>query len=1052
MLTIVTMTRTIVCIDSKITDYQQLANALTKGAEVHLLEGERDGILQIQDYLKGRICFDSIHILSHGNAGTLLLGSTSLNSSNLPDYAEVWKQIGKSLVSGGDLLFYGCNVAQGDLGAAFIDTLASYAGADVAASNDLSGTAVLGGNWRLEARTGAIEAMPAFNPAAQEGFASVLLVDDFADNITTTGQVAIGGSVAGNIDLANDADWFKVDLVAGTRYVFDLSGLASGGGTLGTNDGTPYLQLYDPQGSGLEYSFGGGSGDDPRLSFTPTLTDTYFLAASELGDDRTGSYTLKASLAESPDDFADNTTTTGQVAIGGSVAGNIDLANDSDWFKVDLVAGTRYVFDLSGLGSGGGTLGTNDGTPTLRMHNPQGSFLDLSIGGGPGDDPRLSFTPTLTDTYFLEASELGDDRTGTYTLKASLAGSNPPPPPTPVNDGAASFSISGTPAVGNTLVASVGSADPDGNGVITYSWQSSTDGTSWSPVGSNSPSYLVASVDQGKQLRLVVSYTDGEGFPEAVTTAAGSIPLVNDGTASFSISGDPAVGNILVASVGSADPDGNGVFSYSWQTSTDGTSWSPVGSNSSAYLVASVDQGKQLRLVVSYTDGQDFPEAVTTAAGSIPFVNDDYSITLVVDTTVDENDGSATIGMGLSLRDAIAIANQRPSIAYVIKLKSGATYELTHVNDTTTGDRILSTRGKITIEADGTGLASVVNNGNPIPNHHSNWVFGNYPSSELNLNSLYISNKAGGGILNSGTATITNNTITGNTIDSNGGGIYNIGTATITNNTITGNTSASFGGGIYNSAWGTATITNNTITGNTSFYGGGISNGGTATITNNTIRANTSVWEGGGIYNSGTATITNNTIMGNTTSSPSSSGGGGINNSGTATITNNTITSNTSALFGGGIYNNVWGTATITSNTITGNTSVYGGGGGIANFGTAALIDNTITGNNSTDGGGIYSSRGTAILTNNTIMGNTSFNEGGGIYNYNGTATLTNNVITGNASTYGGGIYNSTFGKAALTNNTIMGNTSSNEGGGIYNSFVSTAILMSKYHHGQYFF
>ncbi|WP_017292639.1 hypothetical protein [Geminocystis herdmanii] len=43
-------------------------------------------------------------------------------------------------------------------------------------------------------------------------------------------------------------------------------------------------------------------------------------------------------------------------------------------------------------------------------------------------------------------------------------------------------------------------------------------------------------------------------------------------------------------------------------------------------------------------------------------------ITLNVNTTLDENDGSATIGNGLSLRDAIIIANNNTNNEYIINL------------------------------------------------------------------------------------------------------------------------------------------------------------------------------------------------------------------------------------------------------------------------------------------------------------------------------------------------------------------------------------------------
>ncbi|WP_125730856.1 hypothetical protein [Microcystis viridis] len=49
---------------------------------------------------------------------------------------------------------------------------------------------------------------------------------------------------------------------------------------------------------------------------------------------------------------------------------------------------------------------------------------------------------------------------------------------------------------------------------------------------------------------------------------------------------------------------------------------------------------------------------------------------LIVTTTLDESDGSATVGTGLSLRDAILIANSNPTLDYEIRLTGGTTYEL----------------------------------------------------------------------------------------------------------------------------------------------------------------------------------------------------------------------------------------------------------------------------------------------------------------------------------------------------------------------------------------
>ena len=192
------------------------------------------------------------------------------------------------------------------------------------------------------------------------------------------------------------------------------------------------------------------------------------------------------------------------------------------------------------------------------------------------------------------------------------------------NNGDAVFSISGTPAVGNTLSATTTTADPDGNGSggFTYSWQTSSNGTNWSNVGTNSASYTVASADEGKQIQLVVSYTDAQNFSESVTTSAGSIPFVDNGDAVFSISGTPAVGNTLSAQLVSNDPDGNGTsgFTATWQSSIDGVTWFNVGSGPSYQLIAS-DEGKKIQLQVTYVDGQGVSESIAVSAGTAPYVN-----------------------------------------------------------------------------------------------------------------------------------------------------------------------------------------------------------------------------------------------------------------------------------------------------------------------------------------------------------------------------------------------------------------------------------------------
>ncbi len=73
----------LVFIDSNVTDYQSLIAGVKPTAEVILLKGDRDGIAQITDALKGRSGITSIQILSHGKPGEIQLGNSALTQSNL---------------------------------------------------------------------------------------------------------------------------------------------------------------------------------------------------------------------------------------------------------------------------------------------------------------------------------------------------------------------------------------------------------------------------------------------------------------------------------------------------------------------------------------------------------------------------------------------------------------------------------------------------------------------------------------------------------------------------------------------------------------------------------------------------------------------------------------------------------------------------------------------------------------------------------------------------------------------------------------------------------
>ncbi len=199
------------------------------------------------------------------------------------------------------------------------------------------------------------------------------------------------------------------------------------------------LSWNDPDNSDIEsYQYrvsgdGGNTWDPDWTEINGSGASTTGLTLTDL-DHRTeykfevravvqGAAGAAASVTATPDDdFPNDTTTTGELDVGGSVTGNIEFGDDVDWFKVVLEAGTRYQIDLEGADTGRGTL-----------VDPAIEFLADSMGdgiadtedsdNGVGKNARAIYTPTAAGAYYVSVSS-ETSAPGTYTVSVIVLGAN----------------------------------------------------------------------------------------------------------------------------------------------------------------------------------------------------------------------------------------------------------------------------------------------------------------------------------------------------------------------------------------------------------------------------------------------------------------------------------------------------------------------------------------------------------------------------------------------------------------------------------------------------
>ncbi|MDB4766828.1 hypothetical protein OAG71_03985, partial [bacterium] len=270
-----------------------------------------------------------------------------------------------------------------------------------------------------------------------------------------------------------------------------------------------------------------------------------------------------------------------------------------------------------------------------------------------------------------------------------------------------------------------------------------------------------------------------------------------------------------------------------------------------------------------------------------------------------------------------------------------------------------------------------------------------------------------------------------------GGRLFSSGTLTLNQSTVIGNSASGLGGsrldgGGIQSYSGNILLNNSTVSGNYSILdGGGIrTDEGNVSLTDSIVVGNISERSGGGILtDEGDISLTNSEVSENV----SGDGGGGLQARGDILLTGSTVSGNVAGRIGGGIRASN-GAVSLNDSIVSGNSS-EGIGGGIGAFGASiTLINSTVSGNDSgSRGGGIGTSTGDVSLTNSTVSGNTSSGDGGGIRA--GNILLTNSAVSGNTSGGDGGGISTTSRDVSLTNSTVNDNSSNSDqgsqGGGI---------------------
>ncbi len=177
--------------------------------------------------------------------------------------------------------------------------------------------------------------------------------------------------------------------------------------------------------------------------------------------------------------------------------------------------------------------------------------------------------------------------------------------------------INGPARVGETLTVDITSiADPDGleNVAFAYQWQADDADIN----GATGATYTLIDSEEGKAIKVRVSFTDDAGNHESLTSGAidavAAAPNPNSpATGVPTITGTAQVGETLTADTsGIADADGLGSVQYEYQWLADDAEI--AGATSLTYTLTDSEESKAIEVEVSFTDDEGNNETLTSVA------------------------------------------------------------------------------------------------------------------------------------------------------------------------------------------------------------------------------------------------------------------------------------------------------------------------------------------------------------------------------------------------------------------------------------------------------
>ena len=707
----------IVFIDTQITDHESLISSFDKNTKVILINGNEDGFKKIEQTLEGGKNYSAIHIIGHGSAGQILFGNALLTNDNIDNYNSTLKNIGQTLTSNGDILFYGCNIAANEKGENLIKRISKITKADIAASDDITGN---GGDWVLEKKIGIIETKNvqaleynhSLGTADLYGIASIDTSTTEENHSATNFKAQSGGNNNGGQQSSSDKFIITQErsvVTSGSSLSFDVSAATSSITPSSSNPINVYMLYLNDVENRRAFS------DRGQVTFEHEILGVFTEWDNTIA--MTGISKSGASYPVSGDTKVTKRTLewyngASSSYVGPGIAGSKDyfiISNSNKTISVGADNGLhgdflRIITRASPPSAVADTGYINEGD-TLSVSNSASAVSGTSSGSHSGD-----VTDNDTDQVTQAGSTVSTSHTLTATSYSHTSATN-------TSGGSASSGNGNSGTAGSNSVAGYyGTLDLEANGSYTYA-------------ASND----ISGLDSGETVTDVFTYTVTDGVTTDTATITITIIGQSDNNAPTASNSTVYINeNNQVSSAGDRTPSNitktfaAGDFNYSDSDSDslskvkittlesagalehyNGSSWVDVTLNQE--ISASDIGNNYLRFTPAANSESNVTFGFKVNDGTV-YSSSAYTMTIsvnaapnVTDTTVGTTVAAGNNSTG-DVHDGVADSDDADSVLVVTGVASGNESSNNSIitNDTGVGSAIAGTYGTLTVAANGT--------------------------------------------------------------------------------------------------------------------------------------------------------------------------------------------------------------------------------------------------------------------------------------------------------------------------------------------------------------